>query len=134
MAVTGKISDISRSFKDVKLSFFKNPVTSDLTVVKDSTAIRDAVKNIILTEFGERPFNPRFGSQVNGLLFGQADEFLGQTLKLEIETAISNFEPRVTTDRVDIYLLEETNEIEIEIEFKIIGQPLTQTVSFLLAR
>lgn len=134
MALTGKVNDISRAFRDVKLSFLKNPTTGDVTQVKDAVAIRDAVKNIVLTRFGERPFNESFGSQVNNLLFENADEFLGDVLSQEIETAIRNFEPRVIPVRTDIYLLEDNNEIEVEIEFQIIGQPLTQTVTFLLER
>ena len=134
MTITVKVSDISRAFSDVKLSFLKNPATDDVTQVKDANAIRDAVRNVILTRFGEKPFNPSFGSQVGNLLFENADQFLGEVLKDEIETAIKNFEPRVTIENTDIYLLEDGNEIEVEIEFQIIGQPLTQTVTFLLAR
>ena len=118
----------------MKISFLKNPVTDDVSQVKDTQAIRDAVRNIILTRFGERPFNPTFGSSVNDLLFENADQFLGDTLKDEIITAVENFEPRATVLRTDIYLLEESNEIEVEIEFQIVGQPLTQNVTFLLAR
>lgn len=134
MAITGKIKDFSRAFRDVKLSFLKNPVTSDITQVKDANAIRDAVRNIVLTRFGERPFQPKYGSKVNDLLFEQADQFLGETLRDEIKIAIENYEPRVSLIRTDIYLLEDSNELEIEIEFLIIGQPLSQTVTFLLAR
>jgi phage baseplate assembly protein W len=134
MAITGKVTDISRSFRDIKLSFLKNPGTDDVTQVKDANAIRDAVRNIVMTRFGEKPFNQSYGSQVGNLLFENADQFLGEVLKDEIETAIKNFEPRVTIENTDIYLLEDSNEIEVEIEFKIIGQPLTQTVTFLLAR
>ena len=47
MAITGKVSDISRAFRDVKLSFLKNPATDDVTQVKDANAIRDAVRNVI---------------------------------------------------------------------------------------
>jgi len=134
MAITGKIKDFSRAFRDVKLSFLKNPVTSDITQVKDANAIRDAVRNIVLTRFGERPFQPKYGSKVTDLLFEQADQFLGETLRDEIKIAIENYEPRVSLIRTDIYLLEDSNELEIEIEFLIIGQPLSQTVTFLLAR
>lgn len=134
MAITGKVKDVSRSFRDFKLSFLKNPVTSDVTVVKDAQAIKESVRNIVMTRFGEKLFEPKFGSKVNELLFEQADEFLGETLKGEIEQAVQNFEPRVIMDRVDIYLVEGSNELEIEMEFKIIGQPLSQVVNFLLAR
>ena len=50
------------SFKDINITFKKHPVTNDLVVSRDASAIKQAISNLLLTNRGERPFNPDYGS------------------------------------------------------------------------
>ena len=52
------------SFKDVNITFKKHPVTNDVVVSKDASAIKQAIVNLLLTNKGERPFNPEYGSDI----------------------------------------------------------------------
>ena len=63
----------SRSFKDVALSFSRNPQTADINILTNESAIKQSVKNIVLTRPGEKLFEPLFGSDVSGLLFENFD-------------------------------------------------------------
>ena len=66
---------VSRGFKDLAISFNANPSTDDFGAVKNERAITQSVRNLILTIFGERPFQPSIGSRVKGLLFEPWDPF-----------------------------------------------------------
>ena len=66
---------VSRGFKDLAISFNANPSTGDIGVVKNVNAIKQSVRNLILTEFGERPFQQNIGSRVKALLFEPWDPF-----------------------------------------------------------
>lgn len=66
---------ISRGFKDFAISFSNNPTTKDFGMVKNENAIKQSVRNLISTIFGERPFQPDIGSRVKGLLFENFDPF-----------------------------------------------------------
>ena len=127
------IQRISRSFKDISLSFDPHPVTKDLQVLKNESAIRRSVRNIVQTIPTERFFNPLFGSDVTGSLFDFVDFGTASVIQSQIEVSISNFEPRVDNVRVEVYPRPDSNEFEVNVIFDIIGQEFpTQEYTFLL--
>ena len=75
---------VSRGFKDLAISFKDNPNTGDFGVVKNENAIKQSVRNLLLTQFGERPFQDKIGSQVRMLLFEPWDPFSVDSMKNEI--------------------------------------------------
>lgn len=122
----------SRSFRDVALSFSRNPLTADINILKDENAIKAAVKNIILTKPGEKLFEPNFGSKISDLLFEPFDFIVRDQMETEIRNSISLYEPRVEVEEVNVNWLEESYEIEVTIQYIIIGEPLVREISFLL--
>ena len=70
--IKSKNLKVSRNFKDLANSFLRNPVTKDLIVLKDQQAIKQAMKNLVLTSPGEKLFQPDVGSKVYQLLFDRA--------------------------------------------------------------
>ena len=128
------INRISRAFKDISLSFTPHPVTKDLTILKNENAIKQSVRNLILTQFGERPYQYDIGSRVAGLLFEPFDVFLAEDLRDEIENTIKRLEPRVAVRRISVNQSIDENELDVGIEYSIIGQNVTQTVEFILER
>ena len=93
---------VSRSFKDISLSFDPHPVTKDLPVLRNENAIRRSVRNLVQTIPGERFFNPILGSGVRGLLFDFVDVGTADSVREEILTTIENFEPRVNNVKVQV--------------------------------
>ena len=126
--------NISRSFKDVNISFSKNPVTKDTAVVKNENAIKQAIKNLVLTRPGEKHFQPEMGSEVYTLLFEPLDDFTAETIQDEIINTINGNEDRVSLESVICEVDEERNGFEVEIRYRIVGIPLVEQISFVLQR
>jgi len=124
---------ISRSFKDISLSFNVHPVTKDLTVLKDANAVKKSVRNLVQTIPGERFFNSILGSDVNTSLFDFVDYGTASTIQRQIETTVTNFEPRVENLQVEVFPRPDDNEFEVNVYFDIIGQQFpTQSFTFML--
>jgi phage baseplate assembly protein W len=127
------IQRISRSFKDISLSFEPHPVTKDLQVLKNERAITRSIRNLVETIPTERFFNSTIGSNVRSSLFDFVDFGTASVIQSEIEVAISNYEPRVDNVKIEVFPSPDTNEFEITVIFDIIGQEFpTQQFTFLL--
>jgi phage baseplate assembly protein W len=127
------ITRISRSFKDISLSFDPHPVTKDLPILKNQSAIIRSIRNLVETIPNERFFNPTLGSNVRSSLFEFVDFGTASIIKDQIVNVISNYEPRVTDVEVQVDPRPDTNEFEVTVIFIIIGQEVpTQQFSFIL--
>jgi len=91
-----------RDFTDISLSFQANPVTGDITTLKNDRAIVNALKNCIMTATKEKPFTPTYGSVVGESLFELDDNFALGEIELEVIRAIEYNEPRVKVISVSV--------------------------------
>ena len=124
---------VSRSYKDISLSFDPHPITKDLPVLKNVNAIRRSVRNLVQTIPGERFFNPLLGSSVYDSIFDLADFGTSSLIESEIITTIANFEPRVTNVQVRVDERYDQNNFDVTIYFDVVGQELpSQEFSFIL--
>ena len=127
------LQEISRGFKDISLSFKRHPVTNDLLPLKNADAIKRAVQNLVRINIGEVFFNDLIGTNITGSLFELATDDLVLPIQTEIETTITNFEPRVRLTDVDVTPRQEENALEVEIRYDIVGLSTpNQTVTFIL--
>ena len=127
------ITRISRSFKDISLSFVPHPVTGDLPILKNESAIRRSVRNIVETIPTEKFFDSDFGSDVYKSLFDFVDFGTASIIQDQIKTCIANFEPRVNNVIVEVNPQPDDNSFECTVIFDIIGQEFpTQEYSFIL--
>ena len=127
------ITRISRSFKDISLSFEPHPVTKDLPILKNERAIIRSVRNIVETIPTERFFNPDFGSQVRSSLFDLIDYATLSIIEDQIKTSIDIYEPRVENVKVNVNSEIDNNALEVTVIFDIIGQDFpTQEFTFIL--
>ena len=125
---------LSQGFKDIAIAFGKNPFTDDANVVKNDNAIKQAIKNLVLTTPGEKPFQPLTGSSVNDLLFEPLDPFTADTLRDEIINTINQYEKRVRLENVWLQPINDRNQLNITIEYQVFGQSITESFSFVLQR
>ena len=126
-------TNISRYFKDISLSFARNPITNDIISLTNEDAIKKSVINLIRTQLGERFFNSLIGTSVNNSLFELQNEEVSIILDEEIKVVLKNFEPRIRLNSVTTTLFEDSNEINIQISYNIVGIPVpTQNIEFLL--
>lgn len=133
-SIGGNTFKKSKSFKDVAVNFSKNPFTDDLSVVNNDNSIKQAVKNLILTTPGEKPFQPLVGSSVNRLLFEPLDAFTADAIEDEIRTTINQYEPRVALTSVVVTPVFDQNKLNVEIEYQVVGLPIVETIEFVLQR
>ena len=127
------MAGISRTFKDISLSFKRHPVTNDIISLKNEDAIKRSVQNIVLTMVGEKAFVPYFATNVNDSLFNLNTSVEAVGLKEQITTAINNFEPRVSNLNITVTVDADSNDMYATIEYDIIGLPVpTQGVEVLL--
>ena len=124
---------VSRSFKDISLSFNAHPVTNDLTILKNENAIKRSVRNLVQTIPRERFFNPILGTDIRGSLFDFVDFGTASVIEKQIQTTIDNFEPRVENIQIEVFPRPDDNEFEVNIYFDIIGQEFpAQAFQFIL--
>lgn len=116
------ITRISRSFKDISLSFDPHPVTKDLPILTNERAIIRSIRNLIETIPTERFFNLEIGSNVRSSLFDFVDFATASVIEDQIQTTIANYEPRVTDLKVEVNPSPDSNEFEVTVNFEIIGQ------------
>ena len=127
------ITRISRSFKDISLSFEPHPVTKDLPVLKNERAITRSVRNIVETIPSEKFFNSLFGSDVYRSLFDFVDFGTASIIQEQIKTALNNFERRIDNVKVEVEPRPDDNDFEVTVIFDIVGQEVpTQEFSFIL--
>ena len=132
--VRGNKDNLSRGFKDVGMSFLLNVFTKDAAVVKNENAIKQSIKNLVLTQKGEKLFQPEIGSGVYELLFEPMDPFTADSIRDEIINTLGQYEPRITILEVDVEPNEDTNTFDVTVEYRIVGQPIVETVNFILHR
>ena len=111
-----------QTFKDLSVTFKKHPVTDDLVVVKDKAAIVQAIRNLLLTQKGERPFQPDLGSNIYRTLFEPLDYVSSALIKQAIFETLGNYEPRIRVDSVLVNPDFENNGYQVEISYTIVGR------------
>ena len=124
---------VSRGFKDISMSFQINPINSDIIGVKNDTAIARSIRNLVLTNPGERFFNPNLGSRINEILFDNADDISAAALREEIEETINNYESRVRLKDVKVKPNFDDHSFNVTIVYDIVGiDALPQQLNFAL--
>ena len=124
----------SRRFRDIDLDFTRNAVTNDVNVVEDVIAVKRSVRNLIQTNFYERPFNPELGCGVRELLFEPFTPITRVLLERKIEEVLKNYEPRCVLQNVTVDDDQDRNRLLVNIYFYVRGIPGPQTVSTFLQR
>lgn len=132
--ITGEDLKSSRSFKDIGMAFSRNASTDDVGVVKNDNAIKQALRNLILTTPGEKPFDLLVGCRVREMLFEPLDPFVADAIRDEIINTIGQFEPRVQLSDVAVQAFPDGNKLAVTVEYQIVGIPIVETVNFILQR
>lgn len=123
-----------RQYKDLDLSFNVHPVRKDINKHVDEQAVINSLKNIILTNHYEKPFDPDFGSNIRSMLFENLDSITAITLEREILQTIENFEPRVSVTKVTAIPDYDNNGYSIKLDFLVINLTNPITIQFFLQR
>ena len=127
-----RLSKRDKTYVDISLAFEPNALNGDITTLRDTRAIDNSLKNIIMTIPLETPFNPEYGSEVTALMFDPVDFATSGILELDIERAIRYNEPRVEVINVNVRPYDDQLLYEVDIEYKIVGTEQIFIVSQIL--
>lgn len=108
-------------YSDISLSFSKHPVTNDIGKITNVSAITNAMRNILTTRLGERPFEPDYGSRIYDSLFELVDTISLDLLASAAREALEFWEPRIEILRIIPEANPDENEVQLIIEFYIVG-------------
>ena len=112
---------VSQGFKDLSMTFKRNPLNRDLIVLKNENAIARSIRNIVFTLPGEKFFNENYGSRVSKLLFENLDSITASEIEDEIRQSIVNYEPRVSIVQLTVTPNYDEGEFDTVIVYEIIG-------------
>lgn len=117
-------------YRDIPLSFTPHPVTGNIAMLTNEEAVKQSVKNIVLTNYYERPYKKSFGGNVTRQLFENMDSFTEFNLSKSIRTALENYEPRATIIDIKINPNYDSNTLTASIKFSVksLDEPLTVNV------
>ena len=129
-----KITARRKGFRDLDLSLIVNPRTKDIVPLRDDVAIKNAVRNLLQTNFYERPFGHSKGANLRGLLFEPADNITIIEIKQNIQDVLQKHEPRVDIQSIVVKDLSDRNAYNIILQYRIKEFDSLQEVEIVLRR
>lgn len=121
-------------YSDLDLDFMINPVTGDINKKTGEAAIKRSVRNLIFTNYYERPFKSNIGSDVPKLLFDNVDVLTASFIEDAIGRLINNFEPRVRLQKVIVTADYDNNGFGVEVQYIILNTETPATFNLFLER
>jgi phage baseplate assembly protein W len=97
---------------------------------------RDQIKanlvNYILTNTGERVFNPNFGANLRALLFENIEDSSLEILRDRIQNDISIYFPQIVITEIKFNNQPDENTINFTLTYQIVNFGVTDTINILL--
>ena len=131
---TNKSKKAVRTYKDLDLDFTRHPVTNDVVKIEDVNAVKRSVRNLVNTQFYERPFHPELGWGVRDLLFENFTPMTGIFIRRKIEEVLVNYEPRANISSIAVNEQQDRNGINVEVNFYVLNLPNPVSVTTTLQR
>lgn len=122
-----------RIYKDIDLSFAKRP-DGDVYKKQDAAAVKQSVKNLLLTNSTEKPFSPNFGANLNNFLFNLDTEFDADLLEERIIQKVDQFEPRAKVANVELRINGDYHSVTATVTFRILSTNEEDTVELNITR
>lgn len=133
-SVSTIIGSRSVEYKDIDLTFTNKSVSGEIYKKTSAAAVKQAVKNLVMTNFAEKPFNPNFGANIRSLLFELADEDIEEDIENNVISAINRSEPRAKILNVLANANPDRNAVDVTITFQVINTQEEVSLSIVLAR
>ncbi len=131
---TNKSKKATRTYRDLDLDFARNPVTNDIVAIENVNAVKRSVRNLVNTQFYERPFHPELGCGVRDLLFENYTPMTGIFMRRKIEEVLTNYEPRASISSININEQPDRNGIDVTVNFYVLNLPNPVSVTTTLQR
>lgn len=124
----------TRLFRDISLVFAAHPMTNDVVTKIDAAAVKQSIRNLVMTMNYERPFHPEKGCQIYGMLFENVTSTTLNVAKQSIVDVITQYEPRANLVDVVIEDALSNNAINISIYFTLLNIDVVESVPVFIDR
>ena len=128
------MATLQKIYSDIDFTFLPKPVVKDIALSYDTQAIIRSIRNLLLTNYYERPFNPDLGSKITGLLFENISPVVASTMELIIRNLIDTYEPRAKLQSVKVTPQPDINAYGVTISFYTENATLPTTITIFLER
>ena len=133
-SVSNESKRSARIYSDLDLDFQMNPVTKDVPFLKDVEAVKRSVKNLMQTNYYERPFQPELGSNLRAMLFENITPQMSHMISKFIEKLIAAYEPRAQVIQVMTRPNLDRNAYQVTLSFRVVNHPEPVTIESFLER
>ncbi len=130
--VTDVVSIVQKKYTDIDMNFTRNPGNSDIFIKSNEEAVKQSVRNLLLTKPFDRPFNPMLSSQLGDLLFQPWNPLTRSSMVRVISDLLSNYEPRIHVNNITV--TNRNDVVDVILEFTIINISKAVTYSISIER
>lgn len=127
-------TSVKRTNSDIDCSFERNPTTNDVYKKTEAAAVRQSIKNLLMTNRGSVPFKPLYGGGLESLLFSLDTDIDEEDIEEIVERQIRLFEPRAILRDVNADIRGDYNSVYITITFQVINTPKVVTMELAISR
>jgi phage baseplate assembly protein W len=128
------MTTLSKIYSDIDLTFSRIPGKNDIALSYDDKAVIRSVRNLLMTNFYDRPFQPKIGSNINKLLFEPISDITASIIQDDIITTIQNYEPRVSIASIEVVADIDNTAFNVKLQFYIGNNSTPTAVNLLLQR
>lgn len=121
-------------YSDLDLDFIRNPATDDVKILTGDSSIRRSLINLMKTNYYERPFQSRIGSDIPRLLFEPTTSITQILLEKAIRVCVENFEPRINLQTVKVSYDPDEYGFNVRLEYVILNKNLPAVTTLFLER
>ena len=129
-----EVTKTIEKFSDFFTDFSIHPTTGQLNRKTNENAIKQSVRNLLLTDKYERKFHPEIGSSFRALLFENMTPGIAQQVEEYVKDVINNYEPRAILIATNLDFNNDMNSVNVEVKFSIVNTEDVSTINFVLAR
>jgi len=122
------------NYIDISPNFIPHPISGDIGVLTNEEAVKQALRNMIWTNFGEKPYKPKYGGNIKGYLFKKINFLDKEVIKQNLLDLIKKYEPRVINVKADVDLRNEAQTIVINLFYTIVSISVEQELNIVLTR
>jgi len=128
------MANLQKIYSDIDFNFTRKPSGGDVALSYDTQAVIRSMRNLLLTNNFERPFNSEIGSNINALLFEPMSSLTASQIKNSVLHVINRFEPRVEVESVVVTPVPDNNYYSVDITFFLLNATQSTTLSLILER
>ena len=131
---SSKVVSKKNPWRDLDLNLVPHPIRGDIVPLRDDNAIKQAVRNLLVSNFFDRPFQAELGANLKGLLFEPADYITRIDIKDGIQNVLIKYEPRIQLLGINVEDLSDQNAYRILVVFRIKEYDTEESVEIVLRR